>query len=257
MNAPRLVQLATGYPALKGLWAMLAICTLSSINAPGQIPLVYRMAIQESIRSRGSKLKTRLQDKQESQELENSARQALGTSELQGYGAAEEELTLQIREALFKSCVITGAPKAINSLLSLRSLIPDPLDTQLTKTTLPASALEQRGQVHFDKIYNKVLTRVQSNLNRAYPPLHDFLLHQCYGSVFSDTSILSSKETSLTIVASLVLQDVNPQLKGHLRGSLNVGSSIAEAQQTRQLALDLCIWNEICLNGEPYSLDPA
>ena len=81
----------------------------------------------------------------------------------------------------------------------------------------------QDGLRHWNSIYNKVSTRVVNNLNSSYPDLWYYTLVHVYGPLFAFDEILSAQETSLVIIASLVPQDVNPQLRGHLKGALNIG----------------------------------
>lgn len=61
-----------------------------------------------------------------------------------------------------------------------------------------------------------------------------------YGYVLSNTSILSAAETSLMLVAGLVPQDVNPQLKGHLRGAVNNGCTVEEVRAVRDVVMWIC-----------------
>ena len=37
-------------------------------------------------------------------------------------------------------------------------------------------------------------------------------------------------------------QDVNPPLKGHLKGAMNVGATKEELNDVRQVVFDLCDW---------------
>lgn len=46
----------------------------------------------------------------------------------------------------------------------------------------------------------------------------------------------------MCVVASLIPQDVNPQLKGHLKGALNVGVTKEELNDLRCIVFDICDW---------------
>lgn len=62
-----------------------------------------------------------------------------------------------------------------------------------------------------------------------------------YGFVLSGgNGVLSDKETSFCVLAGLVPQDVNPQLKGHLRGAVNLGATREEVEAVRGLSVRLC-----------------
>ena len=61
-----------------------------------------------------------------------------------------------------------------------------------------------------------------------------------YGYVLSNISLLSARDTSFCIIAGLIPQDVNPQLKGHLKGALNNGASVEQINAVREVALWIC-----------------
>jgi alkylhydroperoxidase/carboxymuconolactone decarboxylase family protein YurZ len=62
-----------------------------------------------------------------------------------------------------------------------------------------------------------------------------------YGYVLSNTSVLSAAETSFVMIAGLIPQDVNPQLKGHLRGALNGGATVEQVKAVRNVVVELCL----------------
>lgn len=62
-----------------------------------------------------------------------------------------------------------------------------------------------------------------------------------YGYILSGgDGILSPAETSFVLLAALVPQDVNPQLKGHLKGAVNNGASVEEVKAVRGVAVRIC-----------------
>jgi len=61
-----------------------------------------------------------------------------------------------------------------------------------------------------------------------------------YGYLLSNTAILTAGETSLVLVGGLVPQDVNPQLKGHLRGAVNNGVSVEGVRACREVVMWIC-----------------
>ncbi|CUM67541.1 uncharacterized protein PRCAT00005241001 [Priceomyces carsonii] len=101
-----------------------------------------------------------------------------------------------------------------------------------------------RGSNFWNTIYtNKVNVRIKRQMVNTYPDLWYFAYHHVYSPLLSFTDILSARETSMCIVASLIPQDVNPQLKGHLRGAVNVGVTKEELEQLRLLVFDICDWS--------------
>ena len=61
-----------------------------------------------------------------------------------------------------------------------------------------------------------------------------------YGYVLSNTSVLDAKESSFVLLAALIPQDVNPQLKGHLKGAINNGATIEEVRAVRDVVIQVC-----------------
>ncbi len=79
-----------------------------------------------------------------------------------------------------------------------------------------------------------------------------------YGHLLSNTKVLTMAETSFVLIAGLIPQDacvlswpwsrkskltcsqVNPQLKGHLRGALNGGATVEEVRAVRDIVIEIC-----------------
>lgn len=99
-----------------------------------------------------------------------------------------------------------------------------------------------RGSGFWEAIYTKISSRVKRQMLMAYPDLWYHAYHHIYSPLLSFTDILNAKETSMCVVASLIPQDVNPQLKGHLKGAMNVGATKEELNEVRALVFDLCDW---------------
>ena len=69
----------------------------------------------------------------------------------------------------------------------------------------------------------------------AYPDLGQTAIHHLYGPILSESSIISAKETSLIMVAGLMVQDVPAQLKGHRYGALNLGNNQDDLNRVENL----------------------
>lgn len=135
----------------------------------------------------------------------------------------------------------------INSLQALASVTPDEVLARLPKSPIRSeSSWEQvldqreRGQRLFDTIYERHSQRVVEQMQSAYPDLAQTAIHHLYGPVLAETSIVSAKETSLLMVASLMVQDVPPQLKGHRYGALHHGATQQELGHVETLVHTLC-----------------
>lgn len=122
----------------------------------------------------------------------------------------------------------------------------DTIDGPVSAQSLNSNAiLEQtvRGSDFWSAIYGKIRNRVKAQMYNAYPDLWQYAFNNVYGPILSFTDVLNAKETSLCVVSSLIPQDVNPTLKGHLKGAVNVGASKEELDCLRQLVFDVCDWS--------------
>ncbi|KAK4227059.1 hypothetical protein QBC38DRAFT_205613 [Podospora fimiseda] len=216
---PTLLSSLRSHPNLPAhTWYCIAATTLSQLNRPDEIPKVYQFALQNAPPDREEKLR----------------------------------ISRRIREALVKAAAVGGVPKTINALLELKKVTPDdllddPKDT-ISPTgrrsdvyDTPAGDILQRGQNFFEAIYGKITKRVMGQMDRSGTEDLGLVARLVYGYVLSNTSVLSPAETSFVMIAGLIPQDVNPQLKGHLRGALNGGATVDEVKAVRSVVMELCL----------------
>jgi alkylhydroperoxidase/carboxymuconolactone decarboxylase family protein YurZ len=140
--------------------------------------------------------------------------------------------------------------QTINALLELKKATPEELldDADAFSPTgrradiydTPAPQIMQRGQTFFEAIYGKITRRVMGQMDRSGTEDLGLVARLMYGYVLSNTSVLSSAETSFVMIAGLIPQDVNPQLKGHLRGALNGGATVEQVKAVRNVVVELC-----------------
>lgn len=198
-------------------WYFISATTLSTLNLPHEIPKVFQHAMEQNPKASHA-------------EQLNMARRT--------------------REALIKSAAIIGLPKTINALFALKEATPanlrdEPLGFSPTGRTADiytsqASTVLQRGQKFFDQVYGKVTNRVMGQMDRSGTEDLGLLARIEYGYILSPTGVLDPAETSYVVLAALVPQDVNPQLKGHLVGALNNGASRDEVNAVRGLVVRIC-----------------
>lgn len=241
---------------LSNSWFFIAAATLSVCNMPQEIPYLYHYALKVQAQQWPKTIATA----EKTTELTSSILQNADLLKLEDPASAAVEMavTSKTREALLKSVAIGGLPKAINSLMELKSVCPERLleTKQLRNTSTDSDAIEeerQRGNNLWRKVYNKISYRVKSQMETSYPDLWFYAINHVYAPLFSFTDVLSAKETSLVVVACLIPQDVNPQLKGHLKGALNNGCSREEVAEARQLIIDLATWSGITWKEEVVS----
>ncbi|CAM1510251.1 Fc.00g005860.m01.CDS01, partial [Cosmosporella sp. VM-42] len=203
-------------------WYFITATTLSALNRPDELPKVLRHAIEDGL---------------------EATETAAGPDE-------QLRVSRRIREALIKASSVGGMPKTINALLALKAVTPeallDPPQGDISSERYrdihdtPPSRVLQRGQTFFEKIYGKVSRRVMGQMDRSGAEDLGLMARLMYGYVISNTSILSPAETSFVLIASLIPQDVNPQLKGHLRGALNGGATVEEVRAVRDVVIRIC-----------------
>lgn len=100
-----------------------------------------------------------------------------------------------------------------------------------------------RGSEFWQAVYGKIGNRVKSQMFNAYPDLWQYAYNNVYGPILSFTDVISAKETSFVVISALIPQDVNPTLKGHLKGALNQGATKEEIESMRCLTFDICDWS--------------
>ncbi|KAK4162740.1 hypothetical protein QBC43DRAFT_72364 [Cladorrhinum sp. PSN259] len=223
---PALLNSMRSHPNLPAhTWYCIAATTLSQLNRPDEIPKVYQYALQhDSGRAEG------------------------------GASSQDEKLRIsrRMREALVKAAAVGGVPKTINALLELKKATPEDLldDPQGSSSPTgrrsdvydtPAGEILQRGQGFFEAIYGKITKRVMGQMDRSGTEDLGLVARLVYGYVLSNTNVLSAADTSFVMIAGLIPQDVNPQLKGHLRGALNGGATVDEVKAVRSVVLELCL----------------
>ena len=137
-----------------------------------------------------------------------------------------------LREAILQTHLFAGYPRALNALAAFRDACKkagNPLSGEITLRTEPLEgddmpAFRKRGQELFDKIYGEKSAQVDKFATANSPDLADWAIAESYGRVLS-RPVLEARQRSLCIVAALIPLDVTPQLKGHIQGALNTGST--------------------------------
>ncbi|EGY23162.1 uncharacterized protein VDAG_04600 [Verticillium dahliae VdLs.17] len=202
-------------------WYFITATTLSILNRPDEIPKVFNDAIGGA------------------------------ASLADGPPSVDEQLIIarRMREALVKASAVGGLPKTINALMAMKAVTPshlldDPGDTSPTtrRHDVEKDSVEilERGEMFWDRIYGKISRRIMSQMERCGTEDLAVTARLMYGHILSNTQILSAPETSFVLIAGLIPQDVNPQLKGHLRGALNAGASKDEVTAVRDLVIRIC-----------------
>ncbi|KAF8888062.1 hypothetical protein BD779DRAFT_475657 [Infundibulicybe gibba] len=173
-----------------GTWAPIVATAFSASNAPEAVPLVFQHAVR-------------------------------------GLESRDERLLLvrKMKDAVFKSGMLSGYPKAINALIHLNTVLPDDLRdaAPLRDLSLTTSDLNRIGQEHFSRTYGDTTETVQSLLREIYPDLglaveEHFSTTFAYGYTYGFSQVLSAAETSFAMVAALIATDTPRQIECICRG---------------------------------------
>ena len=84
---------------------------------------------------------------------------------------------------------------------------------------------------------------VKRSLDSATPftqPLQDWIIEHAWGSTWRDDTILPRTSRSLITIAFLIAQKSPNELKGHIRGAINNGASVAEIREVLMHSLPYC-----------------
>ncbi|KAF8888064.1 AhpD-like protein [Infundibulicybe gibba] len=178
---------------------------------------------------------------------------------VRGLESRDERLLLvrKMKDAVFKSGLLSGYPKAINALIHLNTILPDDLrDTTPLRWECPCHMLKSHlcptqqsfadhndlnriGQEHASRTYGDTTETVQSLIKETYPDLEYFLATFSYGYTMSFSQVLSAAETSLVTVAALIATDTPRQTEWHLQGAMRNGASRAEVTAVRQISMEV------------------
>jgi len=208
-----LAHLKSLYPVRSGSaqynpWYIVAAVGFAASNRPEAVPLVFQYAMKD---------------------LEE--------------GSKDDKLLLvrRFRDALFKSGLSCGYPKAINGLKSLYDVTPEDLkDTKpLRDFSFSTSEFTERGRGYFEQTYGSDAGPVQSLLDSIYPDMGWFSNHVGYGITYSFDGVLTPVETSYGLCSALIAGDTPLQISWHLKGALRHGALLGEVKAVRRIAIEV------------------
>ncbi|KAF3925396.1 hypothetical protein ABW21_db0205221 [Orbilia brochopaga] len=149
------------------------------------------------------------------------------------------------------------------SSIPLTYLEPRVSEASLPESTPPSPTLWNgsstipflnRGHSFFDTLYGPLIApKVRTNLQKSSPDLQ-ILATWIYALILSESTVLSPSETSFTLIAALIPQDVNAQLKPHLQGAVNNGAKEVEVEAVRELVMEICTELGVGWKGEVAKL---
>ncbi|KDQ54570.1 hypothetical protein JAAARDRAFT_38253 [Jaapia argillacea MUCL 33604] len=207
---PSSSSVSTAQSYLQSPWYFIAAIVFASYNSPEAIPAVFEYAL----------------------------------SDLKAIGATEEEMLLlvrKMRDALFKSGILVGFPKAINGLVALLGATPENLrdEEPLRDVTLPVDEWTKQGQKYFNETYGETAEPTQKLLTSIYPDFGFFCITHAYGYTYSFSPYISGLENSYIMLASNIAMDVPRQIEWHLKGSVRNGGTSEQVRAVREIAIEV------------------
>lgn len=275
LNSQRLQKLAT-WEHLNDSWYLIATVTFTVCNKPNEIPKLYHYAMHtknmkeipnQLLYDKVTKIVDKYADvKATGKDLNFNPYGKFNTNINYNNTTTNNnkinrseyyKTTDKIREGILKTAALSGLPKAINSMMILKDNTPLEFRSEINKTNREEiksweqyQLVQKRGKEYWDKVYTKISSRVTNQMSSSYPDLWTYTIENVYSPLLSFNQVLTPSETSLVVIASLVPQDVNPQLKGHLKGAINSGIPIDKVQAARDMAVEIGGWCGIQWTGE-------
>ncbi|TFK34021.1 AhpD-like protein [Crucibulum laeve] len=187
-------------------WSFVAATAFSASNLPEAVPLVFQYA---------------------SKDLKSDEHRLL--------------LARKLKDAIFKSGLLSGFPKAINALAKLHTALPESLrDVKaLRDVSMSTEELHRIGQEHFTRTYGETADSVQAFLREISPDFEHFSTTFAYGYTYSFSQVLTAADTSFAMVAALIASDTPPQIEWHLRGAMRNGASRVEVIAVRDISIEV------------------
>lgn len=102
------------------------------------------------------------------------------------------------------------------------------------------TAYENGLQVRTEVMGEAHVKRSLDNATGFTQPLQDWIIEHAWGSTWQDDSVLPRKYRSLITISFLVAQKSPTELKGHIRGAINNGASVAEIREVLMHSLPYC-----------------
>ncbi|KAF7730858.1 hypothetical protein EC973_001376 [Apophysomyces ossiformis] len=153
---------------------------------------------------------------------------------------------VRLREGIFKLFPIVGYPKVINALQRLNEVVPASIKADVTGSSRTQNKWEdvlaqrERGLAMFETTYGQHSQRVMDSLQACHPDMAETAITHLYGPIISDTTVLSTQDTSLIYVAGLMAQNLPEQLKGHWYGAQHHGATVEALEEVRRLVELTC-----------------
>jgi len=157
----------------------------------------------------------------------------------------------EIMECIIQMCLYAGFPASLNAIQTAREVfqegIGEKFEPEMTKGD-PTTRLE-RGSELIGKVYGdpNAAQNMKNGLGDIAPDMARFILEFPYGDIYNRPGLDMKSREIATVAALTAMGTATPQLKTHIRASLNVGLTKTEITE--------CIIQMALYAGFPASLN--
>ncbi|MEG9303632.1 carboxymuconolactone decarboxylase family protein [Psychrobacter celer] len=102
------------------------------------------------------------------------------------------------------------------------------------------TAYQNGLQVRTEVMGEAHVKRSLDNATAFTQPLQDWIIEHAWGTTWQDDSVLPRKYRSLVTLGFLIAQKSPNELKGHIRGAINNGATVAEIREVLMHSLPYC-----------------
>ena len=136
----------------------------------------------------------------------------------------------------------SSAVSSINSatISSKPARIPTTNPPTETEETMSEQDYQNGLKVRTEVMGTAFVERAQNNTTELTQPLQDWINEHAWGSTWQREGVLERKTRSLITLAMLTALKCPTELKGHIRGAINNGCTVAEIQETLLHSLPYC-----------------
>lgn len=137
----------------------------------------------------------------------------------------------------------------LNSIMTLNSIKTDSANGSDSILKVKDNKMSNNNEHSNYKKGLKVRTEVmgEAHVKRSLDaataftqPLQDWIIEHAWGTTWQDDSVLPRKYRSLVTLGFLIAQKSPNELKGHIRGAINNGATVAEIREVLMHSLPYC-----------------
>ncbi|KAI5787438.1 AhpD-like protein [Pyronema domesticum] len=143
--------------------------------------------------------------------------------------------SIKYREALYKTAVLYGAPRMINSLLACGPTTGEAKKTRRNPRE-SVEELERRGVELFNSTYGETAKVTRERLSTIHPDFDYMMMTLVYGPIYGFDDVLGEMETSFAMIAALIGADAPLQTSWHVAGAMRHGATKEEVDAVLRIA---------------------